>query len=437
MSLTDTRENFHALLKTFFSQRSSDSYPQERLKAWKQFVTLSLPTRHSDPFNYVQLRRLYQNDYELSLSSSLPQQYEQFILPESPDSVFIFINGHFVGEKRDAIDKRIVALPLSKAAKDYQMLLTQRWNKECKRQDNPFQANPFHALNLSLHAEGLFLYLPPNTIQEAPIQILHLLTKESSLNFSRLHLFAGHHAQATIALTTVALNAEKSGHFLVSDFQLEEGAYVNVVQTTQNIPESSCHFESLHGSLKKNSRLEVVHATNGCACCRFDYSIELEGENSEASLNGLAMVDKNKEAHTHVLIEHKAPHCRSFQFFKNALTDHAQSSFEGKIHVHKEAQKTDAYQLNNNLLLSPHARAHTKPNLDIYADDVKASHGATVGQLNREQLFYCQARGLPAHQSKNLILHAFCMEVANKIPISSIREKISHQAYSFLPDASS
>lgn len=427
MTLPDIRENFHALLTHFFQQRSSVSYPQERLKAWKQFEALTLPTRHNDPFNYVTLRRLYQNHYTLSLSSSLPQEHAQFILPESLNSVLIFINGHFVGEKRDAIDKRVISMPLSKAAKDYQMLLTQRWNKECKRANNPF-----HVLNLSLHAEGAFLYLPPNTIQESPIQILHLLTEESSINFARLHFFAGHHAQATIALTTVALGAEKSGHFLVSDFQLEEGAHVNVIQTTQNIPESSSHFESLHGSLKKDSRLEVVHATNGSGCTRFDYSIELEGENSEASLNGLSIVDKNKEAHTHVLIEHKAPHCRSFQFFKNALTDHAQTSFEGKIHVHKEAQKTDAYQLNNNLLLSSHARAHTKPNLDIYADDVKASHGATVGQLDTEQLFYCQARGLPAQQAKNLILHAFCMEVAGKITISSIREEISRQAHSFL-----
>ena len=154
--------------------------------------------------------------------------------------------------------------------------------------------------------------------------------------------------------------------------------------------------------------------TEGAKTVREDYKIALNGENGEADLNGLWVLKEKNECHVNVMIEHVAPHCRSNQLFKGVLDDFARSSFEGKIWVRKEAQKTDAFQLNNNLLLSDHANADSKPNLEIFADDVKASHGSTMGQVDEEQLFYLKTRGFSKEVAEKFLVRAFCQEVLQK-----------------------
>jgi Fe-S cluster assembly protein SufD len=150
---------------------------------------------------------------------------------------------------------------------------------------------------------------------------------------------------------------------------------------------------------------------------RHDYRVAMSGENSEALLHGLLTLKDRREAHNNILIDHQAPHCRSNQLFKGVLSDVSRSSFEGKILVRQEAQKTEAFQLNNNLLLSERANADSKPNLEIFADDVKASHGATIGQLNAEHLFYLKTRGLRDIEAKKLLVNGFCREILDLIPI--------------------
>lgn len=144
------------------------------------------------------------------------------------------------------------------------------------------------------------------------------------------------------------------------------------------------------------------------------------------------MLADKREAHTHIFMEHQAPHCRSFQLFKSVLNDFSRSSFEGKIMVRQAAQKTEAFQLNNNLLLSDHAHADSKPNLEIFADDVKASHGATVGQLDIDQLFYMKTRGFSDQAAKNLLIFGFCEQVVEMITLPSLREEISARTRHYL-----
>ena len=144
---------------------------------------------------------------------------------------------------------------------------------------------------------------------------------------------------------------------------------------------------------------------------RSSLRIELLEENSEALLQGLWRLKEKKECHTHTLVQHLAPHTRSRQHYKGVLQEEAKSSFTGKIYVHPEAQKTEAYQLNNNLLLSPQSKAYSKPNLEIFADDVKASHGATIAQLNAEDLFYLQSRGLTKKEAQEFLIEGFCKEL--------------------------
>jgi Fe-S cluster assembly protein SufD len=152
--------------------------------------------------------------------------------------------------------------------------------------------------------------------------------------------------------------------------------------------------------------------------------VQLAEENSSVSLQGLSMLTDQRQAHMHALIDHAAPHCESRQHFKSALAGQSQSSFEGKIFVRPIAQKTMAYQLNNNLILSDQARSNSKPNLEIFADDVKASHGSTVTQLSQEELFYLRSRGLPKEEAKSLLTHGFCKELIDALEIDSLRQPL-------------
>ncbi len=168
---------------------------------------------------------------------------------------------------------------------------------------------------------------------------------------------------------------------------------------------------------------------------RHDITAEIEGQNAEISFNGVNLLNGAQHGDTTILIEHKAPHCRSNQFYRTLLDDKARGVFQGKVHVHQEAQKTDGYQLSNTLLLSPEAEMDTKPELEIYADDVKCSHGATTGQLDEEPIFYLRQRGLNEAQARLLLIQAFIDEVVDKVENEAVRGTILEGTNAWLQTA--
>ena len=216
--------------------------------------------------------------------------------------------------------------------------------------------------------EGLFFYAPPGSAISTPLQ----------LSSPRLYIFLGEGASLSLY-----------------DFSKED--------------------RFLHVDLAASSQFtSVSHSTAG----KQTYTVSLNGEGASAELRGLLDLSGKEEGHVDVLMEHHAPHCRSRQHFKFVLQDQSRSSFAGKIYVHQAAQKTESYQLNQNLLLSDEAFASSKPNLEIFADDVKASHGATFSQLNAEELFYFRSRGFSEAEAKELLRKGFCQEILNFLPAS-------------------
>ena len=184
--------------------------------------------------------------------------------------------------------------------------------------------------------------------------------------------------------------------------------------------------------MKRDSQFTSHLVTNGSETVRYDYAVQLKGENGVAHLNGLWMLNGSSEAHVHVLMEHASPYCESLQHFKGALDGSSRSSFEGKILVRQEAQKTNSFQMNNNLLLSPGAQANSKPNLEIFADDVKASHGSTVGQLDDEELFYLRTRGYTKSEAEGILTQGFLRDIIEKIDQKDIRDEAISAMIAFL-----
>lgn len=426
------RDSFLTHLEQHFVQSNkSGPLQKSKEKAWEHFQTIGLPHHNTEVYRYVPLKNLFNKSYIPSYSSLISaEQIAPFIYPESAQSVLVFVNGHYQPSLSNttALPKQVVVTTIEEAARTYGTLLNNQWAKALKEEKDPFAM-----LNAALCSCGVFLYLPPKTIIESPIQVLEVIDNQehSMLMQPRLQVFAGTHSKASIISSFAPITGKNYCFNQAAIFAIEECAQISYTQMSCSETADAWHFEAVRATLKRDSSFKTISITNGSTTVRHDYHIALIGENSEASLNGVWLLTDKRESHVHVLMDHQAPNCRSMQLYKGVLNDFSRSSFEGKILVQREAQKTDAFQLNNNLLLSDHANADSKPNLEIFADDVKASHGATVGQLDEEQLFYMKTRGFSDDIAKNFLIYSFSKEVLDMIPLPSLLRKLSLYAKSY------
>lgn len=420
---TTDQERFGKNIQALFRSQASDSLQKLKNKSFDHFLELGLPTKRTEVFQYVKLRQLFAKELTYSEPFLLNQQeVSPHILPECEDSYLTFVNGTFRAELSSIKSQpsKVVVIPLSEAMRTFNSLLSNSAAKQLQ-----IETDPFVALNGALAKEASFVYIPKGTVLEKPLQILHFLdSSKTSLISPRVEFFMGVQAEAKIVSKVIPLSGEDYFVNSTLNFSLEEGAKVNLTHAVVGLPSKSWYFEAVRVLQKRDSSFESVNVTDGAQGVRFDYHAILEGENAECYLNGLWLLSGNREAHNHVRMEHLAPNCRSMQFFKGALKDFSHSSFEGKIYVHREAQKTQAFQLNNNLLLSERAQADCKPNLEIFADDVKATHGATVGQIDESELFYLMTRGISKEVAKNLLIAGFLEEIIQKISVPSLRLQV-------------
>jgi Fe-S cluster assembly protein SufD len=424
----DALQHLQQEYKANFNQ--ADSLQKVRAKAWDLFLAIGLPTNQTEVYRYIKLRQLFGQNYTLAPEISLNlSDIASAIYPECRKSVLVIVNGHFSPQlsNTEAIPSKVVMTTLAEAMRTYSAFLNNHWAKMLKE-----ETDAFAALNAAMHRNGLFIYVPPKTIVEAPLQILHVISADKQLLLPRLNVFVGNQAQINVFASQKILSPTNYFTNQVVDLVLEEDAHMNFVQELCSESPSAWHLDALRSTLKRNATLKTISVTEGSATVRNDYRIALMGENAEALLNNVWMLDEKREAHAHVFMDHQAPNCRSYQLFKGVLNDFSKSSFEGKIMVRQAAQKTEAFQLNNNLVLSDYAHADSKPNLEIFADDVKASHGATVGQLDEEQLFYMKTRGFPSDIAKNLLVYGFCEQVIELIQLHSMRDQISQRAQKYL-----
>ena len=408
-------------------QEISSYTPFQKL-AWQKLEQKGLPNKDQEAFQYVSLRKFYENFLETgNILSISKRDVSSLILPESRSSYIVFQDGLFCPEL-SSIPSSFVVLSLEEALKSsYAVFIKHRLQTSIEKEEDPWAL-----VNAALCKLGVFMYVPPKTQQTAPIQILHLQSDPSiSYVGPRMHLCLGAHANVCMVSSFLSYAGNLTVYNDFLDVSLEENSHFSHVFTTER-PSSSWGLSSFRASLKKDSKLESHFATFGSPGFRRDYQVSLLGERAEAHLSGLTALDARSESHVHVHMDHCAPSCISRQFFKNILAGQSRSSFTGKIYVRRPAQKTEAYQLNQNLLLSDLATAYTKPNLEIFADDVKASHGATVSQIEEDQLFYLRTRGIPSSAAKGLLTMGFCQEILEAIPLPSLQNALSASCRSFL-----
>jgi len=280
------------------------------------------------------------------------------------------------------------------------------------------------ALNTALAIDGVFIYVPDNVVVEKPIQMVSLINmKEDSMIQLRNMVILGKNSKLTLVQCDDSIDDHRSFINTVSEFYVGENSNLDHYKL-QNKNDHSTLINSSWFHVERSATLSSNGITLNGGFIRNESYARLNGSGAHADLSGLYLMDRNQHIDNQVFVDHAVPDCTSNESFKGILDDHASGVFNGHILVRKDAQRTNAYQNNKNILISDKAVIDTKPFLEIYADDVKCSHGATVGQLDTEAMFYLRSRGISFENSRMLLMYAFAAEIVNKISIEQLRNRI-------------
>ncbi len=334
----------------------------------------------------------------------------------------VFINGHHAPDlsSSGALPPGVIVKNLAAALAGDSDLI----QKHLARYSQD-EKNAFAALNTAYFLDGAFIFLPAGARLEAPVHLLFISTSKEpgATSHPRNLIVAENGSQATILESYISTTDTSYFTNAVTELVLADGAAVEHCKL-QEESISAFHVSALHAQLGRSARLISHSIATGARLSRNNIRTVLAGEGVECILNGLYLTKGDQLADHHMVVEHAQPNCNSHEYFNGILDGRSKGVFHGRILVRQAAQKTDAKQTNKNLLLSDEATADTKPQLEIYADDVKCTHGATIGQLNEESIFYLRARGIGSETARRMLIHAFAGEIIERIRYAPVREEM-------------
>ncbi len=286
-------------------------------------------------------------------------------------------------------------------------------------------SNAFAAMNQAFFTDGAFIFVPQGVEVAEPVQLIYISSAKQNGEtiLPRNLIIAEANSKLTIVESYISTGSVAYLTNAVTEMLAGDNANVEHVKL-QDEAVDAFHVATIAGEFGRTSQVKVHSFALGAKLSRNNIRTKLAGEGLECVLNGLYLTKDEQLADHHMIVEHAQPHCASHEYFNGILDDKSKGVFHGRILVQQIAQKTDAKQTNKNLLLSDNASADTKPQLEIYADDVKCTHGATIGQLNDESIFYLRSRGLDTETAKRMLIHAFAGEIIERIQHEAAREVI-------------
>lgn len=395
-----------------------------RENAANAFKKQGFPSKKHEEYRYIPIDKFLRKDYNHPLSAPSPTigKLPESILIDSEAYRLVIVNG-FYSATLSSIPKEIVGFTAGSLAEAIR-------NKDVTALthigtlSNP-DADPFLALNSAMFADGIYIHLAKNVVLEKPIQIIQLTTSEEPLFIQpRVLVVAEDGAQVTLVGLTPE-GTEKQDIFIntVTEVHCGKNAHVHMIQAYDNQYISAIHHTEAHVHTHGNFSHYAIHL-NG-RLVRNNLNIVLADSNCEAHLYGYYHPTSDQIFDSHTLVDHRMPHCESNELYKGVVDGNGTAIFNGKVYVRQDAQKTNAYQSNKNILLSEDATVNTKPQLEIYADDVKCSHGSSTGVLDPEQMFYLRSRGITTPKARALLLNAYAGEILEKLPSEKLRNTLT------------
>ncbi len=405
---------FETLLEKTFSSEP-DWLKEKRKEAFEKFSDSGIPTRKNEEYKYTDVKKIFSGIFtvlhnEAHKLNSIPSSLGKGSIR------LVFINGwlHKDSTLSAKLPKEVI---IGNLATDG-LLNHSDLLKKYLSSDGDSLAQ----LNSALWTDGACICVPENIQLETPIEIIHISTGEKEILASPRHLIIAER-NSSVSIIENNISLDLNAQVIVNssaDIFVGENAKVQFYRL-QNECKNVSLISSTNVVQKKKSHFDTNTITLGSEWTRNNLRIALNGENCESHLNGLFITSGTDLMDNHTAVHHNKPHCQSNQLYKGILDGKSTGIFNGKIFVERDAQKTNAYQSSKNILLSDDATINTKPQLEIYADDVKCSHGSTTGQLNEEALFYLRSRGLSVDSARNLLLYAFANDVLDTIRIDSLK----------------
>jgi len=409
----------------FLSQLQSDA--KSKLKGMK------FPTLKTEEWKYTNLKKLLSSEFihsseieEIEITSDDVKKmkfnnFEHYLL--------VFVNGVFRKELSDyeELKKEIVISTISEAIEKNEKLVEKYLSKIVVNQ------TAFDYLNLSSFVDGLFIQIPNGKQLEKPIQILNISGSKGEMTYTpfRNLFIVGENSEAAIIQKYVGIDSERYFNNISTEIFIDKNGVLNIYKIELE-NEDSFHINKTDVIQSRDSQFNHFNFTFGGKLIRNDINTKLNGENIECTLNGLYIGNESQHIDNNTFINHAKPHSTSNELYKGILDDNSRGVFCGKILVEKDAQLTNAYQNNNTILLSDDATVDTKPQLEIYADDVKCTHGATVGQLDESAMFYILSRGIPKDKARSMLIKAFAESVVEGVKIEPLRDELNNLIFECL-----
>ncbi|NNL02940.1 MAG: Fe-S cluster assembly protein SufD [Eudoraea sp.] len=396
-----------------------------RSEAIKNFELKGFPNRKEEAWKYTSLNSLQKIDFSIFPKKINALEYKdvkRYFLHEIDTYKIVFIDGvysSFLSETtHDGVDICLMSAALSKPM--YKQIIDVYFNKVASKEES------ITTLNTAFSKEGAYIYIPKNKIPKKPIEILHFATgNEASLLLQPRNLIiAEENAELQIIERHQSLTSNEVLTNSVTEIFAAKNAIVDYYKV-QNDVENASLIDNTYISQKSNSVVKVHTFSFGGKLTRNNLNYYQNGEYIDSTMKGVTILGEKQHVDHHTLVHHKEPNCESHQDYKGIYGAKSVGVFNGKIIVDKIAQKTNAFQQNNNILISDKATINTKPQLEIFADDVKCSHGCTIGQLDEEALFYLQTRGIPKKEAAALLMYAFANNVLESVRIPELKLRIN------------
>jgi len=415
---------YHQNKETIFSNDPPEIV-RIREKSFEDFLKMDFPSTKLEAWKNTDLKKVLKRDYKINFGPEDEDiNFDKVFHCEVPDldtHVISLYNGWYIYR-----DQPLLKLPngtligsFAQALKEYPELVLKHFNQIAKP-----GLNGFNALNTAYAQDGIFIYVPDNVDAYKTIQMVNIIDKEENLFVQNRNLvILGKNSRLTLVHCDDSHNHKASLSNTVTEVYLDEGAKMKHYKL-QNLNNDTSLINTTFFHQEKDSDLATYAISLNGGLIRNDIHVKLDGEGSNADVFGLYLTDKEQHVDNQVHIDHAKPNCTSNELFKGILDDHASAVFNGHILVRQDSQNTNAFQTNRNILLTDKATVNTKPFLEIYADDVKCSHGATVGQLDETALFYIKSRGIGEYNARMLLMYAFAAEVIKNITILPLKDRI-------------